>query len=232
MRVVPSQTVTSGGMKCSLRYDVGYLLLCLLCIDGVFCCRTYNSHGRSARLSNSRRVLVHREATLGLRLTVAMHSLMMIRRRTICTRSGTLSSGWIDTPLWACGCTFLCLLKNDRFLFLSCSIRSVQILYKKNSRCVKLDRGMSGFLCQMRTELPVSVSNAIWFALPDQCFLPTLQCLLLPSPSGSNAHTDLVWVYSKFHPRPCAPQPRNAYRRLLVHEAVSFAHFRPQIRII
>jgi transitional endoplasmic reticulum ATPase len=62
--------------------------LCLLCIDCVFLCRTYNSRGLSARLLNSRRVQGHREeATLAPHRAVAMQPLLMTRRMMTCTRS-------------------------------------------------------------------------------------------------------------------------------------------------
>ena len=59
----------------------------LLCIDRVFLCRIYNNRGLSARLSNSRRVQGHREATLVPHRAVAMQPLLMTHRMMTCTRS-------------------------------------------------------------------------------------------------------------------------------------------------
>lgn len=86
MRVVQFQTVISGDMRCSLRYDL-VLLICLLCIDYIQLFRTYSSRDLSARLSNSPRVQGHQEATLALHLAVAMRPLLTTRRMMTCTRN-------------------------------------------------------------------------------------------------------------------------------------------------
>jgi len=93
MRVVQSQTVTSGDMRCSLRCDP--IPLRLLYINGVSPCRIYSNQGLSGRRSNSRRVQGHQVvATLALHRAGAMLPLLMMRRMMTCTRS----SVWrIDT---------------------------------------------------------------------------------------------------------------------------------------
>jgi hypothetical protein len=86
MRVVRFQTVISGDMRCSLRYDLVFLIV-LLCIDYIYLSRTYSSRGLSAPLSNSRRAQEHQEAALALHRAVAMRPLPTTRRMMTCTRN-------------------------------------------------------------------------------------------------------------------------------------------------
>lgn len=88
------RSVSDGDIR---RYEmfaqVSTLLfpLCLLRFMTFPTCRTYNNHGLSARLSNSRRVRVH-PATLVPHRVAEMRCLPMTGRTTTCTRSRTFSS--------------------------------------------------------------------------------------------------------------------------------------------
>jgi len=83
MRVGQSPTVTSGDMRCSLRYDLAFIG-CFVLIT--YLSRTYSSLGLSARLSNSRRVQEHQEAALALHRVLVMRPLLTTRRMMTCTR--------------------------------------------------------------------------------------------------------------------------------------------------
>jgi hypothetical protein len=126
MLVVRFQTVISGDMRCSLRYDLVSLIVCFVLITHIYLSRTYSSRGLSAPLSNSRMVQEHQEAPLALHRAVAMRLLLTTRRMMTCTRNRTLRRICrVDTSCRLV-VAFLCLLKNDRFS--SCNIWPAQMI--------------------------------------------------------------------------------------------------------